>query len=340
MHNFENVLKGFYKRATAVMTPEAMQSAMQPPMDPSMGGMPPGGAPMPPPQGGAPMPPPADPAAGGGAMPPQGSGGGQIPPEILQDQLFMQFMQTMGVMFDPQSGTFVDPNGQPLSVDEVMQIYDMFQQQVAAQQGGAPAGGAPADPSMGGAPMGPGGDPAAMGGMPPDAGMEAAPAGAVAPAQEGMDPSMPLPPDVAAGGMPAGDPSAMAAAPDGGAAMGDPADMGGADGGAEDPVMEIASAVMSGVEATLEEFTASLEKKISEMLDKIDALDKTVNALQSITDRRKDEDKDKEAALAADLDAELMPTLDAGIPAPAAIDLPKTASKKPANLYSFICKKG
>ena len=141
MHNIVNVINAFNKRATAVLTPEAMQAAIQPPMDPAAGapmdpaaagGMPPGGAPMDPAAGGMP---PADPAMAGAPMA-QGSGGGQIPPEILNDQLFMQFMQTMGVTFDPQSGTFIDPNGQPLSVDEVMQIYDMFQQQVAVLRSG------------------------------------------------------------------------------------------------------------------------------------------------------------------------------------------------------------
>ena len=215
MHNFTSVLKGFNKRATAVMTPEAMQAAVQPPMDPSMGGAPmdpaaaggmPPGAPMDPAaMGGAPAgAPPMDPSMAGGAAAAQGSGGGEIPPEILQDQLFMQFMQSMGVMFDPQSGTFVDPNGQPLSVDEVMQIYDMFQQQVAAQGGAAP-GGAPADPAAMGAPMDPaaaGGapmDPAAMGGMPPDDAMAGAGAEMGAPEAAPMDPSMAMPPDAAMG---------------------------------------------------------------------------------------------------------------------------------------------
>ena len=46
-----------------------------------------------------------------------------------------------------QFRNFIDPNGQPLSVDEVTQIYDMFQQQVAAQQGGAAEGAAAADPA-------------------------------------------------------------------------------------------------------------------------------------------------------------------------------------------------
>ena len=348
MHNFQSVLKGFNKRATAVLTPEAMQAMTQPPMDPSMGGMP-GGAPAPggmPP--GAPMDPAAmggapapamDPAAAGGAPMAQGSGGGQIPPEVLNDPMFMQFMQAMGVVFDPQSGTFMDPNGQPLSVDEVMQIYDMFQQQVAAQ-GGAPDGGAPADPAMGAAPMDPAamgapmGDPAAMGGM------EAAPAGEVQPGMEGVDPSMALPPDVAAGAE-GGDPAAMGGAGAGMAPMagGAPAAMGG-----EDPVMEVASAVMTGVESVLEDFMTGLEKKLADMSDRIDSLGKAFDALQETTDKRSEGDKDAARSLEDDLAADLQPTLAAPVAEPIPLEMtPKTASakpvNKPANLYSFICQK-
>lgn len=348
MHNFQSVLKGFNKRATAVLTPEAMQAMTQPPMDPSMGGMP-GGAPAP---GGMPPGAPMDPAAMGGAPAPamdpaaaagapvaQGSGGGAIPPEVLNDQMFMQFMQAMGVVFDPQSGTFMDPNGQPLSVDEVMQIYDMFQQQVAAQ-GGAPAGGAPADPAMGAAPMDPAamgapmGDPAAMGGM------EAAPAGEVAPGMEGVDPSMALPPDVAAGAEAGADP-AMGAA---GAGMDPMAGGSGAAMGGEDPVMEVASAVMTGVEAVLEDFMSGLEKKIADMSDRIESLGKAFDALQETTDKRSEDDKDAARSLEDDLAADLQPTLAAPVAEPIPLEMaPKTASAKPAskpsNLYSFICQK-
>jgi hypothetical protein len=118
------------------------------------------------------------------------------------------------------------------------------------------------------------------------------------------------------------------------------ADMGTA--GGEDPVMEIASAVMSGVEATLEDFTAALEEKLGKLADKIESMQKAVDALQETRDTRSNDDKDKEASLNSELDADLIPS-DVAIPAPMPIDMqPKTASKKtkPANLYSFICKKG
>ena len=362
MHNFTSVLKGFNKRATAVLTPEAMQAALQPPMDPAAGGMPGGAAPMDPAAMGgaaaAPAPMPADPAAAGGMPPaggapaPQGSGGGEIPPEILQDQLFMQFMMAMGVQFDPQTGTFVDPNGQPLSVDEVMQIYDMFQQQVAAQGGAAggaaPEGGAPADPAMAGAPM----DPAAMGAPMADpgaAGMEAAPAGEIAPGMEGIDPSMALPPDVAAGGA-AGDPAAMG---DPAAAM-DPMAAGADAGmGGEDPIMEIASAVMTGVESVLADFMNGLEKKMADMADRIETLSKALESLQDTTDRRSEDDKDAARAIEDDLAADLNPAIGAPVAEPVPLDMGvKTASATPItdmaksivmrpeqmNLFSFICQ--
>lgn len=341
MHNFNTVLKSFNKRATAVLTPEAMQAAIQPPMDPAAGGMPPGGAPMDPAAiGGVPAP-----AQQGAPAAPQGSGGGAIPPEILQDQLFMQFLQTMGVVFDQQSGTFIDPNGQPLSVDEVMQIYDMFQQQVAAQQGAAPGGGAPADPAMGAAPMGGPIDPAAAGGMPAD--------GAMPPEAAGMDPAMAggamgLPPEAAMGGVPAGDPAAVAASGEPVDPMAAPAAM--ADAGGEetvaegDPIMEIASAVMSGVEAMLQEFTDGLDEKIGQITKKLEDMQKAVDALQETRDNRKGEDKDEEAALTEELSAELQPTMEPAMAAPMPIDMGKaasvkTASTKPVNLYNFICKK-
>jgi hypothetical protein len=123
--------------------------------------------------------------------------------------------------------------------------------------------------------------------------------------------------------------------------MADPAAMGatGEEQLAEnDPIMEISSAVMSGVEATLEEFAAGLDKRFSELLDKIDTLGKAVDAMQQTRDNRSDEDKNKEASLEDELAAELQPTLAAPAAEPAPLDLPKTASKK-TNLYNFICKK-
>lgn len=179
MNQSATLYSDFLKRAAAILTPEAEQAAVQPQQDPAAaGGMPPQGAPMDPtmmggapmdpamaggmpPQGGAPMDPammggqpPMDPAAAGG-MPPQGGG---LPPEIMQDQEFMAFLQSIGIQLDPASGMAVDPNGQPVPPEAIMQIYqefDMQRQQMA--QGGAPGG-------AGGMP------PEAAGEMPPEAG--------------------------------------------------------------------------------------------------------------------------------------------------------------------------
>lgn len=179
MNQSATLYSDFLKRAAAILTPEAEQAAVQPQQDPAAaGGMPPQGAPMDPammggapmdpamvggmpPQGGAPMDPammggqpPMDPAAAGG-MPPQGGG---LPPEIMQDQEFTAFLQSIGIQIDPASGMAVDPNGQPVPPEAIMQIYqefDMQRQQMA--QGGAPGG-------EGGMP------PEAAGEMPPEAG--------------------------------------------------------------------------------------------------------------------------------------------------------------------------
>lgn len=180
-----------HKRAAAILTPEAEQAAMQQagamppqggaPMDPSMMGGAPmdpammGGAPMDPsmmggmpPQGGAPMDPsmmggmppqggvPMDPSMMGG-MPPQDM---PLPPEILQDQMFMQFLaDSFGIMLDPSSGMFMDQQGQVIPPDMIMQAYQAFQQQMMAQQGA---------PGMAGGPMGQEGAP----GMPAGADMQ------------------------------------------------------------------------------------------------------------------------------------------------------------------------
>lgn len=168
------------KSAVAVLTPEAMQVAMQPPpqdpgmmggqppMDPSMMGgmMPPGGAPPMDPSmmGGAPMPPqgaPMDPAMMGGAP------AGGLPPEAMQDPMFIQFLaEAMGIMMDQTSGQFFDQSGQPVPPDVLMQAYQSYMQAMQQMQ----AGGMPMDPSMMGGqpPM----DPAAMGGAPEEQPMD------------------------------------------------------------------------------------------------------------------------------------------------------------------------
>lgn len=75
----------------------------------------------------------------GGGMPQQGmlQQGGQLPPEILQDQMFLQFMAEMGGMQPDQSGQFVDmQTGQPVPPDFILQAYQEFRTQLQQQQSG------------------------------------------------------------------------------------------------------------------------------------------------------------------------------------------------------------
>ena len=269
MKDYRYLYANMPKKAAAVLTPEAEQAAMQPPMDPAMaGGMPAGAPPMDPAMAGG-MPagaPPMDPAMAGG-MPPQG---GQLPPEILQDQAFIDFLQqAMGITMDPNTGMFMDPqSGQPIPPDMILQAYQIFQQeQAAAAQGGAAPGGMP--------PAGP------EGGMPPEA-----------------------------AGVP------------------------------EEVINQIASAVMSGVEAVLQEYTAALEKKIGALLDKFETVKGSVDSLQSTTDKRNQDDIDEDQKLRDELAADLQPTVKVASQergcAPQQIVMPKAAARKPVSLFNVI----
>ena len=312
---YSQLYAGLEKTAVAALTPEAMQAVQAPmapqggaPMDPAAMGGAPMGAPAAPPMGGAPM----DPAAMGGAMPPDAAGagvpvgpaGGTVPPEILQDQEFLMFLQQMmGIIFDPQSQMFMDQQGQPIPAEMIIQAYQEFRTQMDAQsQGGMPQGGAPMDP-------------AAMGGaMPP----EGAP----------MDPS------AMGGAMP---PEAAAAMPPGGAPM-DPAAMGGAmppegapmDPAAGDPMTQMAEMVLSAVETMLNESLSAQEKKISTILDKLDTLKKDIDSLLNTDNRRTEKDEDEDASLRNELDQELAASSGAQVPVaspiPVAEAIPKAAA--------------
>ena len=55
--------------------------------------------------------------------------------EILQDQMFLQFMAEVGGMQPDQSGQFIDmQTGQPVPPDFIMQAYQEFQMQMQQQQ--------------------------------------------------------------------------------------------------------------------------------------------------------------------------------------------------------------
>ena len=111
--------------------------------------------------------------------------------------------------------------------------------------------------------------------------------------------------------------------------------------------MEIASAVMSGVEATLQDFMDGLEKKFAELSDRVETLSKALDSLTDTTDRRSSDDKDAQTTLEDELAAELQPTLDAPVAEPVPLDMgtPKVASvveaivkPQPSNLFTFICQ--
>ena len=289
------------KSAVAVLTPEAMQAAMQPPpqdpaamggapMDPSMAA----GAPMDPAMaGGAPM----DPAMAGGApMPPAGG----IPPELMQDQIFLQFLaEVFGIMLDPRSGQFFDQNGQPVPPEMLMQAYQAYMQgmqQIQAQGGGMPPAADPA--AMGAAPM----DPAMAGGMPP-----ASPAG-----QPPMDPGM-MPPD------------AQAAAP---------APQGGEQG--MDPMMqELADLMVAVMEDTIvapmKEELAAIQKQFADLKELLKTVRDDMGTIRTDVDAQESRAEESDV-LRSELAAELEPTVEQ----PAEEPQEKQATLRPLNILDIL----
>lgn len=357
------------KYAAAVLTPEAEQAAAGAP-PPDAGMMPPaGGAPMPPDAGGGMAPPP------GGGMAPQGPQGGQLPPEILQDQQFIAWLAQQGVQFDPQSGMFFGPDGQPLPAEIIMQAYDQYMQEM--QGGGAmppeaaagapppadagamppPAGPLPPEAGAGMAPPPPADagamPPEAAGGMPPEGG---APAGGdmfqdpefmaflqdmlgvqVDP-QSGqafdLQTGQPIPPEeleqiyqqfqqqMAQGGMP----------PEGGAPAGP-------EGGAFPP--EVAEQFQSMIDASLENFTAQLDKKLETLMDKLETVKMAIEAIRDTDDQRAKQEKDHNKQLQDEIAAELTPTSEktASVATPRprkAAKQPKPSIPAPQNMFDLL----
>ena len=309
-------LYGIGKQAVAVLTPEAEQAAMQPPINTAMTA---GGAPMDPMAAGGMPPAPGAGAAPVGGGPMAAPAGGQIPPEILQDQMFIQFLQeALGVSLDPASGMFMGPNGEPIPPELIIEAYQEFQTMQA--QGGmapaAPTGGAGISPEAG---------------MPPAAGVDPAMAAGGAPMPGGAAPM---------------DPMAAGVPPE--AAGGVPQETGGAPASAtpeQDPVIQ---EILSSVEAVLQAFSGKLDKQLSAILDKIDALKLDITSLRDTTDQRSKMEEDEAQRIREELEAELTPTsakeASISIPAPAPIQLPQTENKPQKrtqksgvpNLFSII----
>ena len=358
------------KRATAVLTPEAEQAAVQGEMQPQMGaGMPP-----------------QDPSmmAGAGAGP-TGPNGGQIPPEIVQDQMFMEFLASQGIQFDPQSMQFIGPDGQPVPADIIMQAYQMYQQEMAAQQGGA--GMAPQDPSMmqqGMPPQAPAAAPAPA----PEGGMPAE--GAMPPQAPGMDAGMgagmplqgaeqPIPPEVtqdqlfmqfmqealgaqldpntggfidAASGQPIPNSAVMEAyqafqqqvqsmQQGGGAMPPQGPGMMPQDQGQEMPQQmgaggDILQEVQKIVDASIQAYTAEIDKKIETLIDKLDTVKMAIEEIRGTDDGRSGEDKLASKAEQDAIAADLAPQ-----PKTASVQPQKRTKKGPAplNMFSYILNK-
>jgi hypothetical protein len=289
-----------------------------------------------------------------GGMTPQGPNGGQLPPEIMQDQGFIQWLQQQGIMFDPQSGMFMDPqSGQPLPAEVIMQAYQAYQQEMQmAQQGGMPPqGGAPMDPSMmGGAPQ--------AGGMPPQGGDQLPPevlqdqmfaqfmgqvVGAPLDPNQGtfIDPQsgQPLPPEMVMqayqayqqqmggqGGVPQ----------NGGGAPTDPAAM---QGGNEIPP-EILEQLQGVVDASIQNFSAQLDKKIETLLDKLDTVKMALEAMRDTDDQRADEDrqatKNLQDEIAAELNPEVKTASEIVLSTYPEQKLNAAQTPKPLNMFDYI----
>lgn len=337
------------KRAAAVLTPEAEQEAMQG-MAPQPGGMPM----QDPSMGGAPMPP----EAGGMPGAPQGNGGGQLPPEILQDAQFIQWLAQQGVQFDPNSGMFMGPDGQPLPADAVMQAYQAYQQEMAAAQGGAPQG-QPMPPDQA----------AAQGGMPSQE-AAAAQGGQLPPEilndqvfmqfmQEAMgtqfDPNsgmfmdgqsgQPIPPEMVMQAYQ--EFQTQMQATQGGAAPEDGAPAEGAapaEGGQPAPEQgavlppEVMEQFQSIVDASIDNFTAQLDKKLEALMDKLETVKMALESLRDTDDQRSKQDKDALKQMQDDLAAELNPTTKtASIEQPRPVK-PK-AQTRPVNVFEFLARR-
>ena len=373
--NFQALVRGamrrraMNKKGAAILTPEAEQAAVAP----DAGGMPPGGAPMPPdagggmpPQGGAPMPPEA-----GGGMPPQG---GQLPPEIMQDQGFIEWLAQQGVMLDQASGQFIDQqSGQPIPPDMIMQAYDAYMQEM---QGGAvggmpPQGGAPMPPEAGGMPPQGGAPmpPDAMGGAPmaPDGGMP--PEGGMSP--EGGDPTqdelfmqfmqeamgVQFDPNSGqfidpASGQPVPEDAVMQAYQafqqqmqgQGGAPAGGEGGEGVGQAPEGDAMAQMQEQLQSVVDAVVDSRISPVDKKIQALDDKLEKILMMLESMKDTDDQRDKDTRDRDKQLQEDIAADLNPTektAAVSAPAPLVMDalkpgVPKVPTPAVPNMFELV----
>ena len=341
------------KRAAAILTPEAMQAAGAVPEVPQGGMVPPQG--MSPDMGGMPLQEMPQPDMQQGmAMQGVGSGGGQIPPEIMQDQQFIQWLASQGIQLNPQTGQFVGPDGQALPVDVIVQAYQEFQammQQEAAEQagGGAPQG---VSPSTGGE-LPPQGMPQQGGQLPPEILQDQmflqfmAEMGGMQPDQSGqfvdMQTGQPVSSDFIlqayqefqtqlqqqqqqGGQMP--DYGSQPVQPEQMPTQNQP-------GGAIPS--EVLDQIQTMLDSTLQAYTASIEKRLEAFNDKLDAVKTAIEAIGNKDDQRKQLDKDEADAIRQELANELQPTVKTASVKTAS--KPSFSTPKPINMFDMLINK-
>lgn len=305
------------KRAAALLTPEAEQAAMQP-------APPPAGAPMP---GGMMQ---AAPPQQAGGMPPVQQQQQQpgLPPEALQDPQFAQWLAGYGVQLDPNTGTLYGPDGQPLPPEATVTAYQAYMeetgglQQQPQQQNAAGSGGGETDEeflqflaqAMGIQPDPNTGTFVDQQGNPvPDdqlAEMYEAFNQQRGMLMQGGQPGMP---DEQAGM------SEQPAQPD--ATQAAPAGMG----------PESMEQLQSIIDASIQGYTAQLDKKLETLIDKLDTLKLAIESMRDTDDKRTASDINEARQVREELAAELNPQL--GKTASAA---KRPEQPRPLNLFDML----
>ena len=319
------------KRAAAILTPEAMQAAGAVPEVPQEGMMPPQEMPQPDMQQGM-------------TMRGVGSGGGQIPPEIMQDQQFIQWLASQGIQLNPQTGQFIGPDGNALPVDVIVQAYQEFQavmQQQSAAMSPQEAQPQPMPPQ--GVDMGMPQPGAEQGGqLPPEILQDQmflqfmAEVGGMQPDQSGQfvdtQTGQPVPPDFILQAyqefqMQFQQQQMQGEQPQDYSAQPMPA---GAEQDTAQPPAALSSEVLDQIQtmldATLQAYTASIEKRLEAFNDKLDAIKTAVESTGNKDDQRQPADLSEAEALRQELANELQPTV-------------KTASVKPTSKFSVSTPK-
>ena len=342
------------KRAAAILTPEAMQAAGAIPEAPQGGMVPPQG--MSPDMGGMPlqeMPQPD--MQQGTVMQGVGSGGGQIPPEIMQDQQFIQWLASQGIQLNPQTGQFVGPDGQALPVDVIVQAYQEFQAMMQQEQSAAlsPQEAQPQQMPAQGAYMSMPQQGTQQGGqLPPEILQDQmflqfmAEVGGMQPDQSGqfidMQTGQPVPPDFI---MQAYQEFQMQMQqqeqgdqmPDYGYQPVQPEQMPLQNQAGGAMPSEVLDQIQTMLDSTLQAYTASIEKRLEAFNDKLDAVKTAIESIGNKDDQRQPADKDEAEMLRQELASELQPTVKTAAVKPAS--KPAFSAPKPINMFDMLINK-